>query len=189
MSKVAGLLTILLAAAVLTACSPRPISEDQPNSAVQDPREVRVTRVTDGDTVKITPTVDGIEDVRLIGVDTPEKFGANGPQPLAERATAFTTDSLEASAWRVELRFDVETTDKYGRLLAYVYSSDGTLLNETLLRSGYAQVATFPPNVRHLQEFKIAQNNARERNIGIWSLPEGQLCELADRGNGVGGGC
>lgn len=185
--KAARLFLPVVLMAVLAACGPRPVSGGQPTP--ESPREVRVTSVTDGDTVEISPAIDGIEDVRLIGVDTPEKFGPNGAQPLAGEATAFTGDRLRASAWRVELRFDVETTDKYGRLLAYVHGPDGALLNEALLRSGYAQVATFPPNVRHLQEFEAAQDEARERGMGIWSLPEERLCELADRGNGVGGGC
>lgn len=182
--KISGLSTVVFVVLV-AACGGPPVSEDRP--VVEKPREVRVTSVTDGDTVKISPDIDGIEDVRLIGVDTPEKFGPDGPQPFSEEATAFTEDTLRASAWRTELRFDVETTDQYGRLLAYVYGTDGEMLNEALLKSGYAQVATFPPNVRHLREFEVAQREARRSEQGIWSLPDEQLCELADRGNGVGG--
>lgn len=75
------------------------------------------------------------------------------------------------------------------RVLAYVYSSDGEMFNETLLERGYAQVATFPPNVRHVDRFEQAQREARRSERGIWSLPEDRLCRLTDRGNGIGGEC
>jgi micrococcal nuclease len=57
-----------------------------------------------------------------------------------------------------------------------VYLSDGTMFNETLLREGYAQIATFPPNTRYVDRFEDAQEEAREVGRGIWSLPEGELC-------------
>ena len=52
---------------------------------------------------------------------------------------------------------DAEEEDDYGRLLAYVYRSDGSMFNEALVREGYAQVATFPPNIRYLDRFAKAQ--------------------------------
>ena len=63
------------------------------------------------------------------------------------------------------------------------------MFNETLLREGYAQVATFPPNVKYVDRFLEAQREAREAGKGLWGLPEGQLCQQTDRGNGIGGGC
>lgn len=75
------------------------------------------------------------------------------------------------------------------RALAYLYLPDGTMFNEVLLEKGYAQVATFPPNVEYLQEFGRAQKEARRNERGIWGLPEDKLCRLTDRGNGIGGSC
>jgi len=75
------------------------------------------------------------------------------------------------------------------RLLAYVWRPDGSMFNETLVGEGYAQVATFPPNVKYAKRFLAAQQRARETGRGLWSLSEGELCQLADRGNGIGGGC
>jgi micrococcal nuclease len=63
------------------------------------------------------------------------------------------------------------------------------MLNELLVEKGYAQVATFPPNVRHLDALERAQEEARGEGRGIWGLPPEELCRLADRGNGIGGGC
>ena len=87
------------------------------------------------------------------------------------------------------LELDAEEEDDYGRLLAYVYRSDGSMFNEALVREGYAQVATFPPNTRYLDRFEKAQEEAREAGRGLWGLPEGKACELRDLGNGIGYGC
>jgi micrococcal nuclease len=144
--------------------------------------ETTVYRITDGDTVNISPEVRDNGTVRLIGVDTPERG-----EPLYEEAAAFAEDDLEGE--RVTLELDAEEEDDYGRLLAYVYGSDGSMFNEALVREGYAQVATFPPNTRYLDRFEKAQGEAREAGRGIWGLTEGEACQLRDRGNGIGGGC
>ena len=150
---------------------------------------VTVTRVVDGDTIEISPAIDGIEDVRLIGVDTPETKDPDcGVQPYGDVASAFTQSQIGGRA--VGLEFDVEQTDRYGRLLAYVYPPDDTMFNETLLREGYAQVATFPPNVGYVDRFLAAQEEARMAGRGLWGLSAAELAAQTDRGNGIGGdGC
>ena len=149
---------------------------------------VTVARVIDGDTVEVRPAVSGTEDVRLIGIDTPETAGSpRGAQPYGEEAARFAGRKLEGR--RVTLRFDVERKDDYGRVLAYLHPPNGAMFNLTLLEKGYAQVATFPPNVEHRDRFEAAQQKARAAERGIWGLPEDRLCGLADRGNGIGGGC
>jgi micrococcal nuclease len=151
---------------------------------------VTVSRVVDGDTIEIAPAVDGLTEARLIGVDTPEtKDPRTGVQPYGEKAYRFTASTLEGE--EVSLEFDVERIDRYGRLLAYLWLPDGRMFNEVLLllKEGYAQVATFPPNVRYVERFEEAQREAREAGRGLWGLSEGQLCQQADRGNGIGGGC
>lgn len=144
-----------------------------------------VTRVVDGDTIDISPSVEGLSRVRLIGVDTPETYG--GTQPYGAEASDFTRQRLEGE--EVSLELDVQKVDPYGRLLAYVYLTDGQMFNETLLEEGYAQVATFPPNVKYVDRFLEAQREARAANRGLWSLSAGELCQQTDRGNGIGGGC
>ncbi len=163
---------LALLCALLSGCSSQLVSE------------ATVSRVTDGDTVRITPEIDGVDRVRLIGVDTPETNPERGPEPYGEDAARFTQRSLEDQ--KVSLEFDVEREDDYGRLLAYVYLPEGSMFNETLLREGYAQVATFPPNTRYLDRFEDAQEEAREARRGIWRLSEDELCRLRDRGNGIG---
>jgi micrococcal nuclease len=143
--------------------------------------ETVVHRITDGDAVNILPEVRDNSTVRLIGVDTPERG-----EPLYEEAAAFAEDNLEGE--RVALELDAEEVDDYGRLLAYVYQPDGSMFNEALVREGYAQVATFPPNTRYLDRFEKAQGEAREAGRSIWGLTEGEACQLRERGNGIGGG-
>lgn len=179
-----SLVALVFALIFIVGCGGETVSD----SARDAQREVVVTRVTDGDTIEVRPAINGTKDVRLIGVDAPETAGSpRGAQPYGEEASRFSEERLEGR--RVTLRFDVEKKDQYGRLLAYVYPPDGEMFNETLLKEGYAQVATFPPNVRHLGSFETAQRSAREAGRGIWNLPEGRLCRLTDRGNGIGGGC
>lgn len=169
-------------------CGARPVSDGIPGGEGSGGRaEVVVERVTDGDTVEVSPAPGGVEDVRLIGVDAPEAFGPSGPQPYSARATRFAERTLEGR--RATLEFDVEREDRYGRVLAYVYGPDGAMFNEALLLGGYAQVATFPPNTRYEERFETAQGSAREARRGLWGLEKEKLCRLTDRGNGLGGGC
>ena len=158
-----------------------------PNTVEQAEHDatVTVTRVVDGDTIEISPSFEGHFTVRLIGVDTPETYGST--QPYGLEASDFTRQYLEGK--EVSLELDVEKADPYGRLLAYVYLSDGEMFNDTLVEEGYAQVATFPPNVKYTERFLEAQREARAANRGLWGLSAAEQCQQTDRGNGIGGGC
>jgi micrococcal nuclease len=138
----------------------------------------------DGDTIEVSPAVNSIQDVRLIGMDTPETYG--GTEPLGDQASAFTTDAL--SGREVALEFDEERIDPYGRVLAYVWVTGDDMFNSELLREGLAQVATFPPNTAYVDRFQAIQSEARAAGLGIWGLSQARQCQLADRGNGIGEG-
>lgn len=163
-------------------------SSEKAGPTVNAETTVTVTRVVDGDTLEISPAIEGITDLRLIGVDTPETKKPNcAPQPYGAEASAFTTAQLQGQ--EIGLEFDVEKTDRYDRLLAYVYKAD-EMFNETLLREGYAQLATFPPNVKYVERFQEAQAEARANGKGLWGQSPEQLAQQTDRGNGIGGdGC
>jgi len=146
-----------------------------------------VKDVMDGDTVRIDRAIDGADEVRLIGVDTPETGDANlGDQPYGQRASRFTRSVLEGK--KVGLEFDVERKDQPARLLAYVYPMGDEMFNEVLLRKGYAQVDTVQPNDEHQGKFAAEQEKAKEGDLGIWGLPEDQRCDLANHGDGIGNG-
>lgn len=132
--------------------------------------DARVVRVVDGDT--IVAAIDGgapDERVRLIGVDTPETVKPGSPVGCyGKAASAFTHRLLDGE--RVRLEQDVEPRDRYGRLLAYVVRArDGLDVNAELVRRGFAQVLTIPPNVRHADRFLALQQAARRAGRGLWA--------------------
>ncbi len=146
--------------------------------------QATVQRVVDGDTVDVL--VDGREErVRLIGVDTPEVYGK--AEAYGAEASAFTKQRLTGQEVRLEL--DVEERDRYGRLLAYVWIGD-EMFNETLVREGYAQVMTVPPNVKYADRFVALQREAREHGRGLWGLEEasGSGAGVAASGGTASGG-
>ncbi|KZR56840.1 thermonuclease family protein [Pseudobacillus badius] len=126
-----------------------------------------VTRVVDGDTIKIT--IDGRQEtVRLILVDTPEtKHPRLGVQPFGQEASAFTEEHLSGKEIKIEP--GIQERDRYGRLLAYVYI-DGQMFNQLLLEQGLARVAVYPPNTQYLDEMKEIEAAAKAKKIGIWSI-------------------
>ena len=123
----------------------------------------RVVRVHDGDTVSVMIGRKR-ERVRLIGIDAPEL----GQVPWGRKAKKHLEELLDRSGWTVELEPDVEKRDKYGRLLAYLWTKDGRLINLEMINHGYAVLFTFPPNVKHVKELTEGQRRARELGLGIW---------------------
>ena len=125
---------------------------------------VVVTRVHDGDTVSVI--VDRKpEKIRLIGIDAPEI----GQKPWGEEAKRHLEALLNSSLSKVRLEYDVEKRDKYGRMLAYLWTSDGKMINFLMVKSGHAMLFTLPPNVKHADEFRSAQREARDGRAGIWA--------------------
>jgi len=141
----------------------------------------KVLRVIDGDT--FVCKIKGIrkERVRMIGIDTPEsrpnrkakrdarRSGRSLKEiiKLGKKATAFTKKFLKRGR-TVFLEFDIEKRDRYGRLLAYVWLDDKRMLNEILIREGFAVVYTKPPNVKYIERFRKAQRLAIEERKGLW---------------------
>ncbi len=134
-----------------------------PASAV--PIDGTVVRVVDGDTIYVQ-LGDRVEKIRYIGVNTPEvHHPTKGEEPGGREAAAANRRLVGGRHVRLEL--DVRMRDRYGRLLAYVWVGD-TMVNAELVRQGYAQVMTVPPNVRHQDLFVKLQREAREANRGLW---------------------
>lgn len=126
-----------------------------------------ITEVVDGDTYKIK--YNGKEEkVRLIGVDTPESVHPDKTKntEYGKIASNYVKELIENKY--ISLEFDVSQRDKYGRLLAYIYLENGEMLNEKLIKEGYAQVATYAPNVKYVDTFKNLQEEARKNKVGFW---------------------
>ena len=128
----------------------------------------RVVRVADGDTIRVALR-GRVERVRYIGIDTPESVKPDTPvQCYAHRAAA--ENARLVAGRRVRLVLDVETHDRFGRLLAYVYrEEDGLFVNEALVRGGFARTLTVPPNVRYARRFAALARQARRAGRGLWS--------------------
>jgi micrococcal nuclease len=124
-----------------------------------------VVRAVDGDTIEVR-LGDRREDVRYIGVDTPETVKPGTPvQCFGPRASAFDHHLVEGR--RVRLVFGVERRDAYGRLLAYVYLGS-RFVNAELVRRGLARTLTIPPNDRHAALFRRLELHAARAGRGLW---------------------
>ena len=163
----------LMAALLLAACTQdRPLADVSPRAsrsgsptATAHGNAALVTRVIDGDTIEVRYRGQDL-DVRLIGIDTPETVAPGQPVECGgPAASRFTEQRLDGE--RVGLEFDVERLDQYGRTLAYVWLGD-RLFNRLLVAKGYAQVTTYPPDVKYVDLFLAAQRHAREANLGLW---------------------
>ena len=129
-----------------------------------------VVRVIDGDTIVVA--LRGKQyHVRYIGMDTPESVKPDTPvQRMALEATA--ANKALVAGRTVILEKDVSETDQYGRLLRDVWVERGgrlILVGLELVRTGYASVTTFPPDVKYVDQLLAALDEARGRGVGLWS--------------------
>jgi micrococcal nuclease len=174
---------LLVAAAVLllrpweSGSSPKGDGDAQPNAATRG----LVERAVDGDTLEVRLDDGGVEDVRLIGVDTPETVKPETPvQCFGPEASAF--QHRVAEGRRVRLVIGEEPRDVYDRLLAYVYLLPPTqlsdnpkrpaqrerFLNAELLRRGLARTLAIPPNIRFAERFEVLERRAARAGRGLW---------------------
>ncbi len=155
---------------ILTLLSP-PLNAQQ---------KTTVTRIIDGDIIQAL--YGGVEKrIRLIGIDTPasrvnrkaKKYANMSEHDLktiiemGKKAKAY-VDGLVKRGDLITIEFDVQERDKYGRLLGYVYLSNGKMLNEEIVKSGYAIIMTIPPNVKYKDRFLKAYQEAEEDKRGLW---------------------
>lgn len=140
----------------------------RPVGVPEDALPAVIERVVDGDTVEVDYyglTV----DVRLIGVDTPEVFG--GTEPYGPEASAHTKAQLPPGT-RVWLERGADERDRYGRLLAYVWTLDGALFNQKLLAGGFGEVLIIGNNTRYEERFRQAQARAQAEGMGMWGIED-----------------
>lgn len=167
------------------ATPPEGAVEARPASCIPEraPQQATVVRVIDGDTIDVV--LDGARRrVRYIGVNTPER-----EQPLYSEATDANVRLLSAGA--VLLYRDMSETDRYGRLLRYVVAG-GRFVNLELVKAGYAQAMTVPPDVACSQLFVQAEREAREAGVGLWATSPPPSSGGAARqfpSAAAGGGC
>lgn len=125
--------------------------------------EFIIEYVVDGDTVRLSTG----EKIRYIGIDTPETKHPSKPvECYGQQAYEKNRELVEGKV--VELEKDVSETDIYGRLLRYVYV-DGVMINELLIKEGYAKSSSYPPDIKYQDRFKKAEEEARTAKKGLWS--------------------
>ncbi len=125
----------------------------------------QVDAVLDGDTIRLS---DG-NRVRYIGMDTPETE-SDPPECYAKEAARRNRKLVDGK--RVALRKDRSETDRYGRLLRYVYLEDGRMVNELLVEEGYAVAAEFRPDTQNASRFAALEEEAHQANRGLWGKCE-----------------
>lgn len=128
----------------------------------------RVKFVVDGDTIEL----ENGQRVRYIGIDTPELHHPQKPVQCYGQEAKNENEKL-VQGKEIILKKDVSETDRYGRLLRYIFvptdaSPEGMFVNEYLVKEGFAHMATFPPDVAYADVFRKAQNEAITNEKGLW---------------------
>jgi micrococcal nuclease len=149
-----SLISSLAALALVAGC---------PAQSAGPPAQAQVARVIDGDTL----VLQGGVTVRVLGIDAPEMEKAGQPAEfLAHKAKAALGDLTRGQT--LHLEYDRQRYDHYGRLLAYLFLSDGTFINAELVRRGLARVYFHAPNERYRDRLLAAQREALEAQRGVW---------------------
>ena len=178
MARLLAALLLAVVAGCSTAPAP-PASPSGPLGARIGPaaptgstETARVLTIVDGDTIRVDRG-NGSERVRYIGIDTPEtRQPGDSIEFMGEEATEANRALVEGR--EVFLERDVSETDRFGRLLRYVWIRDGDgwlFVNLALVQRGFAQAVTFPPDVRHADAFLAAERDAADAGRGLWADP------------------
>lgn len=124
-----------------------------------------VERIIDGDTIEVQK----LGKIRYIGIDTPElHHPTKGKEPFGQEACLVNKRLVLGK--KVQIELDAQERDRYGRVLAYVYTGS-IFVNAYLIESGYARVLTIPPNVKYQKTFLKLQEKAHLNKVGIWGQP------------------
>ncbi len=151
----------LIAVSILFLFVPRERNRpaDDENKIISSDQALTIKTVIDGDTFELS---DG-RIVRIIGVDTPETG-----EPFYLESIAFVDSILSSKTIRIE--YDKEDTDRYGRILAYLYTDEGQV-NQMIIAKGFGLVYLFKNNIKYADKLIRGQKKARTLKSGIWSLP------------------
>ena len=153
---------------LLAGCTPQPqepVAEEPPRPVGEQPQEpvaaeaLLVSAVIDGDTIDVA-TPGGVERVRLLGINAPERSECFGQESTARLAALLATGELA-------LERDRSDRDRYGRLLRYVDA--GGDAGEALIRSGHALAVATEPDTARAERYAAAQQEARAAGRGLWA--------------------
>jgi micrococcal nuclease len=175
----AGAVCLAAAAAWPPNPSDRPVPQPSADTGV-------VTRVADGDTIRVRFADGGERRVRLIGVNSPELGdGRTEAAFWAFLAARYTLFHLRGRTVRLE--YDTTRLDDYGRTLAYVMTEDGELFNERLVRDGYARAfLKYPFREDYRSRLRQAQAEAKREGRGLWGSGEPETIAASSAGASLG---
>lgn len=126
---------------------------------------VKVNQVYDGDTLELT---DG-RKLRLVGINTPERGSdSKSDEPFYTLAKEQLEKIIEHNNGQLKLLYDIEQHDKYNRVLAHIFTANGSNITATLLKEGLGFSIAIPPNLKFLDCYQFAENEAKQLNQGIW---------------------
>lgn len=168
MLRRAPLVAISLVLLIATAACSSPRSRAAAIPGVGTGTVATVAEVVDGDTLRVE-VAGAIEDVRLLGIDTPETVHPSKPvQCWGPEASARTHELLPVGS-EVLLQRDAEARDRYGRLLVYAWRrADHLFVNRALVAEGHARTLAIAPNTTHRAALAAAEHDARRRAAGLW---------------------
>jgi endonuclease YncB( thermonuclease family) len=127
----------------------------------------QIKKIYDGDTILLSNG----QKVRFLGINTPEVEGRyKSAQAGGEAAKQWLKNRLHGQ--QVRLDHDVEKQDKYGRLLAHIFTKDGQHINLELIEQGLATVSIFPPNMKYTRDLIKAEQHAEQEQVGLWQRKE-----------------
>ena len=152
-------------ATVPTVVVSNPTNSNIPVSAIK----AQVLRVVDGDTIHVSLNNKDIT-IRMIGIDTPETVDPRKPvQCFGKEASNHAHQLLDGTTVYLEQDTSQGDYDKYNRLLSYIWMPDGRLFNQVMIAEGYAFEYTYNLPYNYQTQFKDAQRNAQNQQIGLWS--------------------
>lgn len=160
---------LALLALAPAACDDEALGPPAGSNTECGPARATVARVIDGDTIEL----DTGDRVRYLMIDTPESTQGK-IDCYGEESKALNQSLVEGAS--VELYYDRECRDTYGRLLAYVYTDAGEV-NRILVRRGGACVYFIPPNGGDRElEFRALEREAQTLNAGLWGACSVATC-------------
>ncbi len=143
-------------------------SNNQSSNEINQTEYFEVTRIIDGDTIEINSRSETIK-IRLIGVNTPETVDPRRKvECFGKEASAYTKEILQNR--KISIKYDKtqSKTDKYGRLLAYVFRDDGLFVNKEIITNGYGYEYTYIVPYEYQNDFKEAEVYAKQNQLGLW---------------------
>jgi endonuclease YncB( thermonuclease family) len=156
--------------AIATATVPPVVVSNSTNSTIPvSAIKVKVLRVVDGDTIHVLLNNKDVT-IRMIGIDTPETVDPRKPvQCFGKEASNHARQLLDGTTVYLEQDTSQGDYDKYNRLLSYIWMADGRLFNQVMIAEGYAFEYTYNLPYNYQAQFKSAQRNAQNQQIGLWS--------------------